>query len=114
MTLKRYEIIATCFDRKGRVLGTGVNSYTKTHPLMQYFAEKAGESAEKIFQHAELVAILASQKKSIHSILVQRFKLNGEPALAKPCKTCQEMLKAFGVNQIRYTTEEGVEEYAIN
>ncbi len=111
MTQRRYEIIATCFDRKGKVLGTGVNSYIKTHPLMKYFAEKAGESAEKIFTHAELQAVLASQRKGIDSILVQRFKLNGEPALAKPCKTCQEMLKAFGVRRVMYTTEEGVQEY---
>ena len=110
-TRKRYTIVATCFDRKGRVLGTGTNNYNKSHPLMFHFAVKAGDSTEKIYQHAELNAVLQSGRKDIHSILVQRFHDNGDTALAKPCPTCQAMLKGFGVKLVRYTTNEGIEEY---
>jgi hypothetical protein len=35
-------------------------------------------------------------------------------ATAKPCPTCQAMLKGFGVKVVRYTTEEGIKEYEIN
>jgi deoxycytidylate deaminase len=108
---KRYTIVATCFDKKGRVLGAGTNNYNKSHPLMLHFAVKAGESDEKIYQHAELNAVLQSGRKDIHSILVQRFHDNGDMALAKPCPTCQAMLKGFGVKLVRYTTNEGIEEY---
>lgn len=111
--IKRYTIFATCFDRKGRVLGTGTNNYNKSHPLMQHFAVKAGESNEKIFVHAELAAVLQSGRKDIHSILVQRFHDSGDTALAKPCPTCQAMLRGFGVKIVRYTSEEGIKEYEI-
>lgn len=110
---KRYTLIATCFDRKGKVLGTGVNNYKKSHPLMQHFAVKAGESDEKIYMHAELSAVLQSGRKEIDSILVQRFHTNGDVANAMPCPTCQQMLKSFGVKCVRYTTDEGIKEYEI-
>lgn len=111
---KRYTLVATCFDRKGRILGTGTNNYHKSHPLMQHFAVKAGESDEKIYLHAELSAVLQSGRKEIDSILVQRFHSNGDMANAMPCPTCQQMLKSFGVRLVRYTHEEGIKEYAIH
>lgn len=110
---KRYTIVATCFDRKGRALASGTNNYKKSHPLMQHFAVKAGESNDKIYVHAELSAVLQSGRKDIHSILVQRFHDNGDMATAKPCPTCQAMLKGFGVKIVRYTSEEGIKEYEI-
>lgn len=113
MTRKRYEIIATCFDRKGKVLGTGVNDYSRSHPLAKHFAIVAGESEMKDRVHAELSAVLASGRKNIHSILVQRFHNDGTMATAKPCPTCQAMLKGFGVKIVRYTAEEGIKEYEI-
>jgi deoxycytidylate deaminase len=112
MTRKRYQIVATCFDKKGRVLGTGVNEYHRSHPLMKHFAVQAGESEEKIYKHAELSAILASSSKDVHSILVQRFHNNGSMANAMPCPTCQKMLKAFGVKLVRYTDDSGFKEYS--
>lgn len=113
LTRKRYEIVATCFDRKGKVLGTGVNDYNRSHPLMKHFAVKAGESEQKDKLHAELAAVLASGRKNVHSILVQRFHNDGSMAVAAPCPTCQAMLKGFGVKIVRYTSEEGIKEYEI-
>lgn len=105
----RYELIATAFDRKGKILGAGVNNYRKSHPLMRMYAEKAGESSMKIYKHAELSAILAAGNKQVHSLLIQRFDNYGEPALAMPCLTCQTMLKDFGVRYVKYTTPSGIE-----
>lgn len=113
MTVKRYEIIATCFDRKGRVLGAGVNDYNRSHPLAKHFAMVAGESEQKDKVHAELAAVLASGRKNIHSILVQRFHNDGTMALAAPCPTCKAMLRGFGVKIVRFTTKEGIKEYEI-
>ncbi len=111
---KRYNLVATCFDRKGKILGSGTNDYNRSHPLMKHFACKAGESDAKIWIHAELAAVLDSGRKNIDSILVQRFHNNGNPANAMPCPTCQEMLKAFGVRLIKYTTEEGIKECLVS
>jgi deoxycytidylate deaminase len=113
MTRKRYEIIATVFDKRGRVIGNGVNQYSKSHPLFKKFAIEAGESPEKIYIHAEFAACISAGKKEIHSILIQRFHNNGEMANAFPCKTCQTMLKAFGVKIIRYTSDSGIQEIKI-
>jgi len=105
---KRYQLFATCFDKKNNVIGQGVNDYKRSHPLMKKFAIEAGESEEKVFMHAELAAVLSAGRKKIHKILVQRFDSNGDPVLAKPCPTCQKMLKAFDVKVVQYTTENGI------
>lgn len=105
---KRYKVFATAFDKKNNVIGQGVNEYKRSHPLMKKFAMEAGEPCEKIYIHAELAAVLSAGKKNIHKVLVQRFDSNGNPALAKPCKTCQCMLKTFGVKIVQYTSAHGV------
>lgn len=111
MTRRRYEIISTVFDKRGRVLATAKNDYKRSHPLFKHFAVLAGESPEKHYRHSEFNACLEAKAKDIHSILVQRFDADGKPALAKPCKTCQLVLKSFGVKIVRYTTSSGVCEY---
>ena len=108
---KRYKITATCYDKRGRVISTGVNLYTKSHPLYKHFAVLAGESEEKIWQHAEFSACIAAGKKEIHSIFVERYHKDGEPANAEPCKTCKVMLKAFGVKRVVHTHEDGLKEF---
>ena len=93
-------------------MATAVNDYSKSHTLMKHFSQKAGESSDKIWLHAEVAALLKCKDKEVHSILVQRYDAFGNPKLARPCKTCQEAIKAFGVKEVRYTTEEGVKSYA--
>lgn len=111
MARRRYEIISTTFIKRGRVLATATNDYKRSHPLFKHFAVLAGESPDKHYRHAEFNACLEAKGKDIHSILVQRFDAEDKPALAKPCKTCQLVLKSFGVKIVRYTTSEGVESY---
>lgn len=110
---KRYEIIATAFDSKGRILSTAKNEYNRSHPLQKYFSEKAGESEMKCWKHAELGAILKAKDKKIYKLLVKRFDNQGNPAMAKPCKSCQEAIKAFGINKVSYTTTEGIITYEL-
>lgn len=108
MTNRRFEIFATAFDKKRKIIGVGANCYSKSHPLMKLYAEKAGESEMKIYKHAELSAILDAGNKEVYSLLVQRFDAQGRPALAMPCKTCKEMIKDFGVRYVEYTCEGGI------
>lgn len=111
MPRRRYEIISTTFDKRGRVLSTATNDYNRSHPLFKHFAVLAGESPDKCLQHSEFRACVKAKHKDIYSILVQRFDAQGKPALAKPCKTCQLVLESFGVKLVRYTTNEGIKEY---
>lgn len=110
MTRKKYEIVSTAFDKRGRILGTGVNLYRKSHTLQKYFSVKAGLSDERIYLHSELAAILDAGKKNIDSVFVQRFHTDGTMANARPCASCCEALKAFGVRIVRYTHESGIVE----
>ena len=99
-------LAAICLDRKGKVLGRGVNSYTRTHPLQKHFAISVGMSEEKTFLHAELSAVLRSRDKEIHTIYVARVLKDDTISLAKPCKACAQMLKSFGVQKVVYTLAE--------
>jgi deoxycytidylate deaminase len=108
---KKYYITATAFDKKGRVISTGVNEYNRSHPLFKAMSVLAGESEEKIYKHAEFSACIAAGRKEIYSLLVQRHHNNGEPANAEPCRTCKLVLKYFGVKKVLYTHEEGLKEF---
>lgn len=110
-TRKKFQLVATTFDKRGRVLATSENSYRRSHPLAKHYAVLAGESEHKDKLHAELAAVLSSGKNVVHSILVQRFDSKGEMANAKPCKACQLMLKSFGVKLVRYTDINEIKEY---
>lgn len=107
MTKKKFEIIATAFDKKGRVIYSGINNYSKSHPLMRKYALIAGEHPERLFIHAELLAILRAGERQVHSLLVQRFLSNGELALAMPCPICKEIIKDFGIKEVTYSDYDG-------
>lgn len=108
---KKFQLIATTFDKKGRVVGAGVNDSKKSHPLMALYSEKVNESSYKIYKHAECSALISAGNKDVYSVLVQRFNKDGTMALAKPCKICDTMLKDYGVKIVRYTTPDGIKEY---
>lgn len=103
--VKRSEqrLAAICVDRKGKVLGKGTNSYTRTHTLQRHFAILAGLPEEKMFLHAEIQALLKSKDKPVHTLYVARMLKDGSEGLAKPCPACVEALKAFGVQKVVYT-----------
>lgn len=107
MCIKRYEIFATCYDRQGRVISVGTNSYKKSHPLMKELAIKTLRNPHKVYLHAEVSSILKAGDKKIHSIMVQRFTAEGKPALAKPCPICQEAIRMFGIREVKYTSSSG-------
>lgn len=112
MATKRFKIEAKAYDKRGQLLASGKNSYTKSHPLMQFFAHKVGLH-EKIYLHAEVQALLRCGDKQPHKLVVERYKEDGSPAMVKPCPVCQEAIKAFGVKIVQYTCEGGTHEEAV-
>ena len=98
----KHTITAHVYDKRGILLAVATNSYTKTHPLQKYFAEKVGHPHRE-FLHAEIAALLKCKDKEPHSIFISRFNNNGFPMLAKPCPICMEAIKAFGIVKIGYT-----------
>ena len=99
----KHELTAIIYDKKGKVLSIGKNSYIKTHPLQAKHAERVG-LPDKQYLHAEIHAIARCKDLSkAHRILVTRFGKTGEPLLAKPCPVCQSAIKAAGIELIEHT-----------
>jgi tRNA(Arg) A34 adenosine deaminase TadA len=99
----KQNITAIVYDRKGRIISMGKNSYVKTHPLQAKFANEVG-LGEKIFLHAEIDALVRLKDwKKAHKIVVTRFGNSGEPLLAKPCPVCQRAIEMAGINYIEHT-----------
>ncbi len=103
MTQKRFEITAIIYDRRGRVLSIGKNSYVKTHPHQAYHAQKVGQPYKKVL-HAEIHAITrCANIDKAHSISVFRYDELGNPVNAKPCEVCMSAIAATNIKKIEYT-----------
>jgi tRNA(Arg) A34 adenosine deaminase TadA len=97
------QITAIIYDRRGRVLSIGQNSYVKTHPLQALHARKTGHP-ERIYLHAEIAAIArCRQLDRAARILVTRWSRTGQPLLAKPCAVCQSAIAAAGITRVDHT-----------
>ena len=99
---QKYDIIAKCYDKRGRLLSVGTNSYEKTHPYQKHCAVMVGHSFKE-YLHAEIQAILRAKDQRIHKITVERYNKNGEPMLAKPCPICQYAIGMFNIAEVEYT-----------
>ena len=98
---KRQHITALAYDKRGKLLAVGRNSYTKTHTLQAHYGIKAGKPGA-IFLHAEIAALLKA-RESVYKLVILRFGATGEPLLAKPCAACQLAIKDFKVKHVVHT-----------
>lgn len=100
------EVTAVIYDRKGRVLSVGNNSYVKTHTLQAHHAKKVG-LPDKQYLHAEVHAITRCKDLTkAHKIFVARYGKKGQPLLAKPCPVCQSAIEAAGIEFVEWTDGE--------
>lgn len=99
----RQDITAFCYDKRGKLLSVGHNSYVKTHRLQAYYGAKAGKPG-RIYLHAELDALIKARKsgKDIHKLVVVRKGASGY-LLAKPCESCQLAIVEFNVKKVEHT-----------
>lgn len=101
--MTKHFITATIYDKRGRVLSIGYNSYTKSHPKQAKLAAKVGKP-NSIYLHAEIAALIKLKGTTVpFSILVVRFNKQGMPAMAAPCLICQKALKLAGITNILHT-----------
>lgn len=100
---QRQNISAIIYDRRGRVLSIGQNSYIKTHPLQAKHARKVGEP-ERVYLHAEIHALTRCPDISkAHRIFITRWDANGNSMLAAPCAICRSAIEAAGIKHITHT-----------
>lgn len=97
------DITAIIYDKKGKVLSLGRNSYVKTHPKQAKHAHKVG-LPEKIYLHAEIDAIIRCRDLSkAYKIVVSRITKKGKYGNAKPCPVCQSAIKEAGIRNVEWT-----------
>jgi tRNA(Arg) A34 adenosine deaminase TadA len=102
MTTKQ-TLSAVIYDKRGRVISVGQNSYVKTHPLQAKHAAEVG-LPDKQYLHAEIHAIVRCKDLSkAHKIFVSRWDKKGNPMLAKPCPVCVSAIEAAGIQLIEHT-----------
>lgn len=97
-----HHLTATVYDKKGRVLSIGHNSYTKTHPRQAKLAGMVGQSGRN-FMHAEIAALVRVKHGVPYKIKITRFNNAGESKLAKPCEICALAIKLAGIKFIEYS-----------
>lgn len=101
--MSHQNVTAVIYDRRGRVLSIGQNSYLKTHPLQWKHAVKTG-NPEKKFLHAEISAIVKCRNLDrAHKIFVSRVDKEGRYRQAKPCPVCTSAIQAAGIEIVEHT-----------
>lgn len=111
MSKKKYTIVASSYDKRNRLIYSCTNSYTDSSSLMRYYAMKAGHP-KKVFNHAEIRCLEVSilkMKKVVDKIVVVRLDSNANMKDAKPCEICTLAIKDFGIKQVFYSTENGMQ-----
>lgn len=98
---KRYNITALAYDKSGRLLAVGKNSYIKTHPMQAKYARKAKKPAA-IYLHAEIDALIKA-RGPVYKLVVLRYTNDGKPARAKPCEVCQLAITDLKVKKVEHT-----------
>lgn len=100
---KQYRLVATIYDKKGKKLSQGENSYCKTHPYQIRLAKRVGRP-DAVFLHAEIQALVRLKDKSkAHKIVIERFDSRGNPRLAKPCEICSLAIEESGIEIVEHT-----------
>lgn len=102
MSNNKHIVRATCFDKRGRAIASGTNSYAKTHPIQASLAKLVGKP-DAIYLHAEIAALLACGTRKPWAISVERVRKDGSFGTSKPCPICQRAIKMWGVKNVFYT-----------
>ncbi len=85
----QHHIKAIIYDKRGRILSIGENSYHRTHRV-QYSVSRAVGKPNAIYIHGEIDAIVKCREiHNAHKILVMRITPDGY-RMAKPCDGCME------------------------
>jgi deoxycytidylate deaminase len=100
--VSKQTVSAFVYDKRGRLLASGQNSYVKTHPLMAKTAKHVGEP-HRIYLHAEVAALVKCDWSKAHRLLVTRYGSEGRPLLAKPCKVCHHLISLTNIKIVEHT-----------
>ena len=97
--------------RGHRIISSGHNHKHKCNPLQAKLDTEKYKVPCPGKLHAEIMALLPLMKSKVDlkgcSIFVYRQHKNGTLAMAKPCSSCQKVIKQLGLKKCFYTIESG-------
>jgi deoxycytidylate deaminase len=95
----------------GREVARGANLST-SHPLQKQWNDWSGRLAPVHALHSEMHALVRARRKGVGLsgaiIYIGRMDRNGKLADCRPCIACHAALRAYGIQEMIYTTPEGV------
>lgn len=94
------KVVAMAFDKRGRLLSIGLNSYRKTHPFQAKYSHIAG-NGDQIYIHAEIDAILKA-RNHVHKMVIARYGRHGNCLPSQPCSICLQALIDAGVEELEF------------
>jgi cytidine deaminase len=96
--------VGSVLINKGNVASVGANNH-KTHPISGFKTT-----------HSEIQAIIGVRWSDISGpiIFVARININGKVGMAKPCLSCQKVLREYGVRKAYFTTAASIEELRLS
>jgi deoxycytidylate deaminase len=98
---QKQRVYSIIVDKRGRVLSSGSNHFTKSHPRQAYYCELATHEQHKIYLHAELSALVnLKDYDKAETIYVARVNKKGQPLPSHPCPICQMAIKDAGITKI--------------
>lgn len=98
----KHSITAVAYDKRGRIISIGHNSYIKTHPLQASIAASVGKQ-HKIYLHAEIDAIIRAKRQHIHKLFIFRIGKSKQYLNAKPCSICAKAISLYGITHVEHT-----------
>lgn len=98
---KKQRIYAIIVDKKGRILSSGTNSYTRSHPRQAFFAAKVGQ-VHRIFLHSEMDALVRCKEQG-YTLYVARVDKKGNPLPCCPCEICTLAIKDAKIQNVYHT-----------
>lgn len=102
---KKQNVVAICFDKHGKIMSFGTNSFHISSGLQATLAKQAGFDS-KIFNHAEISSIAKWRRysdKNPWAIYIARYSKNKELTMAKPCEICTLCINLAGIKKIFHT-----------
>lgn len=92
-------VVALAYDKRGRLIAIGKNSYKKTHPIQYKYAHEINKG--QIYLHAEMDALIKA-RFHVHKMVINRIGKSGKFLASQPCSTCLCALMDAGVEELEF------------
>lgn len=98
----KQNVVALAYDKRGKLLAVGRNSYQKTHPIQKKYCHEVGlDHRDMIYLHAE-IDVLIKTNFNAHKVVINRISASGDLLPSQPCGVCMKALIDAGVEELNF------------